>query len=69
MMSDMWMGHEVFAATLIRQARRAKAHRRRQCQTLSEIGRKKVFIGGVYLKGSKTIISMEKFMVFLKISK
>lgn len=38
-------------------------------RTLSEIGRKKVFIGGVYLKGSKTIISMEKFMVFLKISK
>ena len=34
-----WMrvGHEVYAATSIRQARRAKAHRRRQCQTLGEI--------------------------------
>ena len=30
------LSHEVNAATSIRQERRAKAHRRRQCQTLDE---------------------------------
>ncbi len=30
------LSHEVNAATSIRQERRAKAHRRRQCQTLYE---------------------------------
>ena len=38
MMSEMRVGHEVDAATSIRQARRAEAHRRRQCQTLYDIG-------------------------------
>jgi len=36
-MSGMREGHEVYAATSIRQARRAKAHRRRQCQTLCDM--------------------------------
>jgi len=33
----MRVDHEEYAATSIRQARRAKAPRRRQCQTLGEM--------------------------------
>ena len=37
MMLDKQVNHEADAATSIRQARRARAHRRRQCQTIYEI--------------------------------
>jgi hypothetical protein len=41
MMSDRQVYHVANATTSIRQARRAKAHRRRQCQTLCAIAPKK----------------------------
>ena len=44
MMLDKQVNHEADAATSIRQARRARAHRRRQCQTLHEIA----FIMGLF---------------------